>query len=159
MQTPPLNQQYIIVIILYAISYVYSLIFSVKIKDETDGIFGRINDLNQKCFVNCKDVKKFNIDCSSLIENHGENYYIGMTNPENFKSVKTCLITFWGVTHFILYTFIGYFAPDLFLETFIIGAAFELYEKEEFNCHDLLDLVLNSAGFAAGYFLRRISSL
>jgi len=85
----------------------------------------------------------------------GNNYYISAMNSKKQDDLQKCLITFWGTTHFVLYVLIGYFCPNCFWESFIIGVLFELYEYHAFNCHDLLDIVLNTSGFFVGKLIRR----
>ncbi len=41
------------------------------------------------------------------------------------------MVTFWGLTHAGLY---------VILETLAIGIAFEVYEKEKYDCHDTFDI-------------------
>jgi hypothetical protein len=80
----------------------------------------------------------------------GDNYLIGIEDPVKNERMKNCLVTFWGVAHFALYFVLGVAAPDMFWETFAIGVGFEIYENYKFDCHDVLDVGLNSAGFLLG---------
>jgi hypothetical protein len=75
--------------------------------------------------------------------------------PEKSRELNTCLTTFWSASHFALYLALGMFAPSLFWQTFAIGATFEFYEKYAFDCHDVLDVAYNSAGFLIGKMARR----
>ena len=68
--------------------------------------------------------------------------------------LKYCFITFWGLSHFIMYSFLGFFAPKLFFETFTLGVVFEGIEADLFDCQDGLDILLNTTGFIFGSFIR-----
>ena len=83
----------------------------------------------------------------------GDNYYIGVTDEGKKLKLDKCLVTFWGATHFFLYFFLGMFAPDLFWQTFVVGIIFELFEKYNYGCHDVLDICLNTAGFFIGRYI------
>jgi len=84
----------------------------------------------------------------------GGSYIIGVDDPARNEKMQSCLVTFWGLGHFLTYLLLGVAAPDMFWETFAIGVGFEVYEAYRFDCHDVFDIVLNSAGFLAGKALR-----
>jgi hypothetical protein len=88
-----------------------------------------------------------NIDFSAL---RGDHYYIGAMTPAKKRELRGCVTTFWSASHFVLYTALGFCAPDLFWQTFAIGVIFELYEKITFSCNDALDIAYNSTGFLFG---------
>lgn len=139
--------QYIIAILLYGIAYIYAMVFAVYIGKCNDKICQKINRVHENCTLGCK-----NKTCN-LTKSRGDNYFIGVTDEEKKNKLDNCLITFWGTTHFVLYFFLGIFTPNLFWETFIIGILFELYEKQYYACHDVLDIILNTSGFLIGRLL------
>ena len=138
------RKQIINVLFLYIIAYIYSLVYAPMIANDKDHF---INKLHEKCLYEC-DV------CRIITSGRGDNYYIAAMTPEKQKQLNKCLFSFWGLTHFILYVFIGYFAPDLFYETFIVGIVFEVFEFYKYDCADPLDIVWNTLGFIVGKSLR-----
>ena len=71
-------------------------------------------------------------------------------------NMKHCVCTMWSLMHFLFYILLGYFSPSLFYMTLCIGIVFEIVEYFTFDCHDILDIVYNSSGFAIGYLLHII---
>jgi hypothetical protein len=140
--------QYLILCLLLIISYVYALIFAPAITNDNEGWKGWFNKLHESCLIENPSFIN-NLSC------RGENYIIA-GDPVVNEKLKNCSITFWGGTHFLLYSFIGFFCPDLFLESFAIGALFEYYEYKKYKCHDTLDLLLNTGGFLFGKFLHNL---
>jgi len=65
-----------------------------------------------------------------------------------------CLVSSWNVSHILAYMVLGYFLPDFFLETLIIGIVFESIESVN-NCHDVLDVFYNSIGYLMGMALHK----
>lgn len=143
-----LTAQYIIVIILYIVAYIYSIHFAVTITGRKDGTYGKINNMHESCIIGCPS------DANILTQYRGKNYYIGGTDGEKQSMLNSCLATFWSFSHFLLYSAIGFLAPDLFWDTFFIGVMFEAYESWAFDCHDLMDIVYNTSGFIVGRYLR-----
>jgi hypothetical protein len=94
----------------------------------------------------------------------GDNYY-SMTNlcktvSEEDKKLyekrhKRCLVSIWAFTHICLYIVIGFYCPNLFIQTVLLGIFFEYMEKIHSNCHDALDILFNSIGFGIGYQLNK----
>lgn len=92
-----------------------------------------------------------------IIKNYrGKNYYLTVIEEETMDIEKNCLFTVWALCHFILYTFLGFFAPERFWETLLIGSLFEIFENLSADCHDALDLTWNSLGFMFGRYLHQI---
>jgi len=144
---PSIEAQYITAIILYAAAYVYALKFAVSIqKCETEAC-KKFKDVHEGCLMGCPS------GAEVLTSARGGNYYIGANDPAQQNSLKGCFATFWSGTHFMLYLLLGYFCPDLFWHTFIIGASFEYYEKHAFDCADPLDVLFNTTGFLLGRFI------
>ena len=146
----PKNTQYILAIILYTLAYIYAIEYAPIISKEKGFWPDKINSLHEKCFYSVKDGNFHKI--------RGENYYIGIMDEAKNKQLKDCMITFWGFSHFFLYTLLGLFCPSLFAETFVAGIIFEGYENLEYDCHDVLDVFLNSFGFMTGRILNEILS-
>ena len=65
---------------------------------------------------------------------------------------KNCLITFWNLGHFFMYTLIGYFCPNLFWSSLIFGIIWEYIEYMKWECEDYLDIVYNILGFFLGKY-------
>ena len=146
-----MDKQIIVILILYIIAYVYSIVFAPSIAGKKDGILGYVNDIHKTSLISLDGAEV-------LTQWRGDNYYISDMSDELAAKLKTCLLSAWGAMHIFLYTFIGYFAPDYFWETFVVGAAFEWYECLEYNCEDPLDLAWNSIGFMMGKSLRTLTS-
>jgi hypothetical protein len=85
---------------------------------------------------------------SSLLKFRGKNYFLTSQIEES-----DCLFTFWSLTHFILYLVLGLLTPDFFWLTLGIGIFFEILENMTLDCHDVLDVLWNSAGFLLGFLL------
>lgn len=139
-----------LVVIIFALVYCIIYAPSIENLDDNDNSFlGKLNQLHKSCIVSCGG----NNGCKSLIkETRGENYFIS-TPLEKQKTIKNCLVTFWGLTHFILYFAVGYFLPNLLYEAIALGVGFELYEYKVLKCHDSFDIVLNIGGLMLGRYL------
>jgi len=86
----------------------------------------------------------------------GDQYYIGVSDIDKNAKLKKCVVTLWGLAHFLLYMVIGWVAPDMFWPTFAAGVAFESYEYFKYSCEDPLDIIWNSAGFIVGATLKTL---
>jgi hypothetical protein len=135
-----------LVISIFIIAYIYSLVYAPSIENKNNtGISKTLAELNKSCLVMCQSD-----ECANYIEgSRGDNYFIS-TPKEKQKDIKKCILTFWGFTHFLLYFILGYMVPGWWMEFFIIGVGFELYEYREFKCHDINDIYLNSFGILLG---------
>jgi len=120
---------------------VYALGFAPAIANCNEGWRGKFNNAHEACLLG--------EGCKLSISVRGKNYII-TGNDEINEKLNNCAVTFWGGAHFLLYSFIGFLCPDLFWQTFIIGVAFEFYEYKKFDCHDTLDILLNTSGFLFG---------
>jgi hypothetical protein len=110
-----------------------------------------INNAYNKCYVVCYD--KW---CKYLLKFRGEDYFLTFNGQDKIYRVKNCLLSLWGVLHFILFALIGFFIPDVFYEVIIISILYEYIEYLLYNCHDALDIVLNIIGYLFGTFLFKI---
>lgn len=144
--TDRIDVQYIIAIIIYALTYLYAIEFAVYASDKKGSPYDQINSIHESCYsqVPGMDFTRF----------RGDQYYIGVMDAEKTEQLKTCFITFWSLSHFTMYSFLGFFAPKLFWQTFAMGAFFETLEAGKFDCHDGLDILMNTSGFVFGSSLR-----
>lgn len=126
-------------------AYAYALKFAVSIQDSEASWAKSIKNVHEGCLFGCPK------GTASMTCGRGLNYYIGANDPAKNEQLKNCLATFWSGTHFMLYTMLGLFCPDLFWHTFAVGVLFEGYEKTEYDCADPLDVLFNSTGFMIGY--------
>jgi hypothetical protein len=152
------NQVYILMF-LYIVSifliYIAYLIRKNKIYNKA------INKYNQKCMLynKSKIAQKFT-------KHRSIHYYLyNLDNvdkyDDNSKKIilyktKYCVVTFWSVSHIMLYLLIGFFCPSLFIPSFVSGVIWEGLEKKFFQCHDIIDIFYNSFGFAIGYLLNKL---
>jgi uncharacterized Tic20 family protein len=156
-----INKQYKYLIFIYIISFVLVLLTNEILK-YNNSYSNTISNLINKCFLlNETKLTKW------LTKSRGKYYYTITENKtrEKYltkeekglvdKKLKYCLITLWAVVHIGLYIIIGFLCPNLFIQSFFIGAMFELYEKYAFKCHDSLDVIFNSIGFGIGYMINK----
>jgi hypothetical protein len=136
--------QYVIAVILYIIAYIYAIMIAPKITTCTTNTCKVLEKNHRKCLISTPALAPV------IGGGRGASYYIGAENDS--EELSNCFLTFWGLTHFMLYTALGFFCPDLFWETFAIGAGFEMYEFFKFDCHDSLDIIINTSGFAFGKY-------
>jgi hypothetical protein len=139
--------QYLILCLLLIISYVYALVFAPAIANSNEGWKGKFNSAHESCLAGDGCKLPFSI--------RGEKYII-TGDPATNDRLINCAMTFWSGTHFLLYSFIGFLCPDLFWETLFIGVAFEYYEYRRFDCHDTLDILLNTGGFILGRSVNKL---
>ncbi len=107
------------------------------------------SSIYEACFINIphENTKK-------ITQLRGKVYNVVKPNHPGYDH---CVMTFWNFTHLLLYTAIGFFCPDLFVETMVAGFIFELAEYQVFDCHDALDLFYNSLGFYIGFTLSNLN--
>ena len=141
--------QYLILCLILTITYIYAIIFAVYMTGKNDGWGIVVNDIHESCLLD----KEYDFGLSKL-SYRGHNYIIA-GDPVVNEKIQNCAITFWSGSHFLMYAFIGFFCPDLFFESLIIGIGFELWEYKEMDCHDTLDIIMNSAGFMVGKIINQ----
>ena len=132
--------QLLLVALVYIIAYAYSIEFATRVDKCDEDWCKSVTAAHRKCAVGCTDTTRPLVAYPA----RGRNYYIGTGSADD------CLVTFWTLSHFVLYFVLGFIAPSLFWPTFAIGVGFELYEYHKFDCHDVLDIAANSVGFLAG---------
>lgn len=137
----------ILIIFLFVVAYAYSLGFAPWAKTCEADWCRAANELHESCVIGCTQYTK------PLTAGRGADYIIGGDGGTN-QQMQNCLVTFWGFTHFMLFAMVGFIAPWLFWEMFAVGCLFEFYESVRFNCHDVLDIGLNTLGFLAGSYVR-----
>lgn len=136
--------------VLLIIAYIYAIHFAVSIGKHKGGWQQKLNRVHESQIITIDgEVGR------ALTSGRGQHYYIGATTPEKRERLESCVMTFWGLAHFGFFAVLGFACPDLFWETFAIGCGFEVYEKVQFDCHDLLDIIWNTLGFAAGRAIRQ----
>ena len=128
-------------------AYLYCIPFSVWASKKKE--FKNLTTAHEDCVFGLRTAR-----VRSIVSKTRGNMYIIDGDNKNNDRIKTCFLTFFGAMHFLLYMVIGLLVPNLFLETFIIGIAFELYEYYQYQCHDAFDIVFNTAGFLVGRTLR-----
>lgn len=127
-------------IVVFLIAYVYSLIIAPWLKRAYPK--SRMNQMHEKCVTQATSAEKW------MLRGRGKSYIIG-GNEESSK-LQSCLVTFWGASHFILYLIVGFLCPNKSLMFNTFGALFEVYEYYKYDCADPLDLLLNFSGYAVG---------
>lgn len=93
--------------------------------------------------------------CEWLTQFRGRRYFLTNGDEEERERVKYCMLSLWGVLHFVLFVLIGFFVPNIGWE--VLGASL-VYEGGEYllyRCHDLLDVGINMAGYLVGSALSR----
>ena len=97
-----------------------------------------------------------------LTSGRSNNYFWEkeVNNQDNKKDLSDkknyCLLTLWGLTHFLLYFVFGLITPKLFWVAMVVSVLFEYYENLEWDCHDVLDVFINTLGLVSGTYLNRI---
>lgn len=101
-----------------------------------------------KCYLKC-DHKA----CSYLLGFRGKDYFLTFNGEKEIR-VKTCLLSLWGVLHFVLFLIMGWLIPNVLWEVVGVSILYEMAEYLLYNCHDGLDIVLNVSGYLVGRILR-----
>ena len=134
-----------IVFVLF-VAYIYCIYFAPYIeRNYTDSFIDKIHKL---CLYKCATDKCIKY----MIRTRGENYFISTPHYKQ-KEIKKCILTFWGVTHFVLYFILSFLFPAFYIDFFLLGIIFEIYEYYKFTCHDYNDLFLNTLGIVLGKIL------
>lgn len=124
--------QMVLVICLLGISAQFVIIMNIILNN------------NEICFWNTHN---------SRMESFVNTYRGGMKTyaPPSANSSKhyVCVLTEWGISHFILYTVIGFCIPKKWWFSFSLGCLWELLEWF-INVYDILDIPLNALGLAVG---------
>jgi uncharacterized membrane protein AbrB (regulator of aidB expression) len=146
---------YIYIIILYA------TLIIVNISEKKHQLGNSLYNLIQKCVIYIEhplvakltSLRGKNNFTVNDVEKNLENK-IKQKNGKN--NDKYCILSLWALTHIFLYMLIGFFCPDLFIPSFIIGVIYEIFEKYSFDCHDVLDIFYNSLGFGIGFGINKM---
>jgi hypothetical protein len=139
----------IIIITILTFAYIYCIIYAPLIENSNDDSFTtQIANMNKSCLLQCKSES-----CKNYISNNrGNQYFISIPISEQ-EEIKSCVITFWGFTHFLMYFVLALIVPAFYIELFFIGVMFEIYEYYKYDCHDLNDIYLNVFGILLGKFM------
>ena len=128
---------------------------NANVKENEKKKHGWMNKALSKCYFNYKSPLTEKITqgrgCGSFIT-VGKNKYM----DNNTEDMRYCFLSGWSLSHLFTYMLLGYFCPSLFWVTFIIGTFFETFECIAFDCHDILDILCNTAGFGIGYLIQKI---
>jgi len=113
-----------------------------------------VNKAYNQCYIVCREEW-----CKYLLKFRGEDYFLTF-NGKSDKSfrIKNCLLSLWGVLHFVLFALIGFFVPNVLYEVIIVSILYELAEYYLYNCHDALDVVLNVSGYLFGVLLLKLKN-
>ena len=89
----------IIILSILTVAYLYCLVYAPSIENVNDeSLTNHIANMNKSCLINCKSD-----NCKNYIDNsRGAQYFISIPQSEQ-THIKSCIITFWGFTHFMLY--------------------------------------------------------
>ncbi len=146
---------FIYIIILYA------TLIIIKISEKKHKFGNSLYNLIQDCVIYIKHPV-----VAKLTSMRGKNNFTVNDVEKNLKNKikqknaknndKYCLLSLWALTHIFLYMLIGFFCPDLFIPSFIIGVIYEIVEKYALDCHDVLDIFYNSLGFGIGFGINKM---
>ena len=133
-----LKKEYYILFIIYSISII-GMIIAYVYRKYNKFIRDKING----CLIT------YNSDITDFItKNRGFEY-----NDSIY--LKDCIVTHWHLSHLLLYVFIGFFCPNLFLLSFSIGVSWEILEYFV-QQNDFTDIIFNTIGFFIGYILNKL---
>jgi hypothetical protein len=134
-------------VILFALAYVYSLVFAPRIaRYRGKGMLPALNAAHESCLVNTKNISP----TLHYTDGRGSEYYIDAMDEHKALKLKFCLVTFWSFSHLFLYFLVGNFCPKYAHVAFLAGFLFELYEYVHLRCHDVLDIAWNALGLGMG---------
>lgn len=153
------NNKIIIIIILSIISFVF-IVYLVPLLISLNW-FGvtLLKKFHYGCEVTCDHPI-----CKNIIKNgRSSSYFINTMvpekNPENVEQrtiyQEKCVLSYWGISHFILFMIFGMIAPSFFVPTLIFGILFEILEHYVWDCGDILDVAWNSLGFLTGMCIHK----
>lgn len=135
-------------IIFIIVTLIYCFSITPALANRKDELSQKITAINESCIFGC-------LDCVKYTKIRGKDYFIDSMNKEKEEQMKHCVLTFWGLTHYLTYIIVGYLFPSMFIESMSIGIAFEYFEYFSYDCHDLLDVIFNFLGFLTGFLLRK----
>jgi hypothetical protein len=108
----------------------------------------RVKTVFRQCYLECHLPV-----CEWLTQFRGRRYFL--TNGDGNGKVKYCMLSLWGVLHFVLFVLIGLFVPNIGWEVLGASLVYEGGEYVLYQCHDLLDVGINMAGYLVGSFVAR----
>lgn len=101
-------------------------------------------------------IKTNNNNLNSFIKKYrGSTYYPHISDSND----EECLLTEWGLSHFLSCMVIGFLVPRQWLLLFLATVFWEIGEYYIADCHDILDLVWNSLGIVTGVGIRYLSKI
>ena len=135
-------------IIFIIMSLVYCFSITPELANRKDELSQKITKINESCIAGCDA-------CTKYTKTRGKDYFIDSMNKKKGEQIKRCVLTFWNLSHYFTYIVVGYLLPSMFIESMIVGIAFEYFEYVKYKCHDGLDIIYNFLGFLTGQFLRK----
>jgi hypothetical protein len=138
-----------LILIILSMAYIYCFTLA-PIIDSIKGntIIETIRKIHRMCYFDCNSK-----NCNDIITTfRGENYFLTDSELDQ-KNINNCIITFWGLSHILLYFILTFLLPSFYIEFFIFGIIFEIYEYYFFKCHDIMDIFLNTIGIIIGKYL------
>lgn len=96
-----------------------------------------INKILKPCLIKNNNVGQF------VNKYRGERYYLPDPVPPE------CVLTAWNLSHFIMYSILGFFSPSYFFLAMLFGVTWEMLEYHV-GCADASDLLMNLFGFMFG---------
>jgi len=143
-------KNFILVALLFIFAFIYSIVLPLTLAKKKSKAADTYSNIHDFCLLGCGDNNVFCQDCTST---KGQDYYktnTGEINLEKEKNLKDCVLTFWGFTHYILYSVLGFIAPKYALIFFLVGVGFELYEYKYHGFEDCSDIFWNLMGLITG---------
>jgi hypothetical protein len=135
------------------ICYLVVLVFIVYVNLEKDQLSKDLQTLFTQCVVRCPKGYECTFDA---VNTRGTDYIYNSGNDHSDleENLKGCMVTGWNLSHFIFHLFLGCAFPQYLFAMFMLSATFELLEFAFFNCHDSMDILLNTCGLILGQILR-----
>jgi hypothetical protein len=109
------------------------------------------------CLFTCDADQCKNVTDKWRSSNYFINDMIKEKVPENKEQreiyQKSCILSSWGVSHYVLYMIFGIIAPTYLKTSIFIGIFFEIVEHYAWKCGDILDVLWNTVGFLTGQYI------
>jgi len=138
----------LIILSILILAYIYCLIYAPSIENSLPGtIPAKFAKMHTSCSMTCKTKQ-----CKKHIKiTRGDKYFISLPEHEQIH-IKSCVVTFWSLSHLAMYFILTYLVPSFYIELFFIGLVFEIYEYYKFKCHDINDIFFNTTGILLGKY-------
>ena len=146
-----IQSQYLVLCLILLTSAAYIGLTNYYVLKYAKGhISNVVRDIHSTCLIDCENAAGM---CAASF--HGHNH--SRMDAADIQKYENCFMTFWGGTHFAMWSVVGFFCPDLFCASFVIGVGFEcfealtykFYDKASLN-YDTMDVFFNTVGFFTG---------